>query len=335
MPKLLAIYTDNEDMDPTPGIRLLEQHGFEVRFLQTDDPDRILAEAEGAQALLVGYAPIPAQVIKGLPELRIISLVSMGFDNIDLDAARAAGICVTNLPGVASEEVATHALGLILGIVRDFPFFERSIQIDWNARPESTPPRLSQRTLGVVGLGRIGAKLAEYASPLFGNVIAYDPYLERDEQARAAIESHGVELTGFDDLLQRADVVSLHLPLTAETVQIMNVRTMARMKQGSFLVNVSRGQLIDSAALIDALNSNHITAAGLDVLDTEPAPRDHPLITHERTIVTPHIGFLSEYTLAEYIRIQAQNVISLFETGATETTPVVASRVEASTGGTR
>ena len=152
MAKPLAIYTDNEDIDPTPGIRLLERHGFEVRFLETLDPDRILAGAQGAQALLVGYAPIPAPVIAGLPDLRIISLISMGFDHIDLDgAAKSAGVCVTNLPGVASEEVATHALGLILATVRDFPFFERSIGVDWNARPAVTPPRLSQKTLGLLG----------------------------------------------------------------------------------------------------------------------------------------------------------------------------------------
>jgi len=323
MPKPIAVYTDNDDMDPTPGIRLLEQQGFEVRFLETQDPDRILEGAQGAEALLVGYAPIPARVIEGLPHLRIISLVSMGFDNIDLEAARAAGVCVTNLPGIASEEVATHALGLILGITRNLPFFQRSITTDWNARPDTAPPRLSQRTLGVVGLGRIGAKLAEYASPLFGRVVGYDPYLERDDTARAAIEGLGVRLTTFDDLIEQADVVSLHLPLTPETNRIMNATSIGRMKPGSFLVNVSRGQLIDSAALVDALASGHLTAAGLDVLDPEPAPGTHPLIANDRTIVTPHVGFLSDHTLTEYIRIQAQNVVSLFQTGVTETTPVV------------
>lgn len=327
MAKPLAIYTDNEDMDPTPGIRLLEQHGFDVRFLETSDPDRILDQAQGAQALLVGYAPIPERVIAGLPDLRIISLVSMGFDNIDLDAARAAGVWVTNLPGVASEEVATHALGLILATTRNLPFFERSIRVDWNARPTVTPPRLSQATLGVIGLGRIGAKLAEFASPLFGDVIGYDPYLAHNREAAAHVGSLGVRLASFDEVLSAADVVSLHLPLTPETNRIMNTQSLSRMKPGSYLINVSRGQLIDTPALVAALDSGQITAAGLDVLDIEPAPADHPLITHERTIVTPHVGFLSEYTLAEYIRIQAQNVISLFETGEPETPAVIDYRV--------
>ncbi|SDK96942.1 D-3-phosphoglycerate dehydrogenase [Cryobacterium psychrotolerans] len=321
--KPLAIYTDNEDIDPTPGIRLLEGHGFEVRFLETLDPDRILAEAQGAQALLVGYAPIPERVIAGLPDLRIISLVSMGFDHIDLDAARAAGVWVTNLPGVATEEVATHALGLILATARDLPFFERVIGVDWNARPAVSPARLSQKTLGLIGLGRIGAKLAEFASPLFGAIVGYDPHLARNPEAAARLASLGVRLASFDEVLASADVLSLHLPLTPETNRIINADSISRMKPGSYLVNVSRGQLIDTPALVEALDSGQITAAGLDVLDVEPAPADHPLVTHERTIVTPHVGFLSDHTLAEYIRIQAQNVISLFETGEPETAPVV------------
>ncbi|MDJ0323972.1 C-terminal binding protein [Cryobacterium sp. PH31-AA6] len=323
MAKPLAIYTDNEDIDPTPGIRLLERHGFEVRFLETLDPERILAESRGAQALLVGYAPIPDWVIAGLPELRIISLISMGFDHIDLDAARAAGVWVTNLPGVATEEVATHALGLILATVRDLPFFERVVGQDWNARPDVTPPRLSEKTLGLMGLGRIGAKLAEFASPLFGEIVGYDPYLAQNPEAAARLESLGVRLAGFDEVLASADVLSLHLPLTGETHRIINAESIARMKPGSYLINVSRGQLIDSPALALALDRGQITAAGLDVLDTEPAPADHPLITHERTIVTPHVGFLSAHTLAEYVRIQAQNVVLLAETGVPETVPVV------------
>ena len=322
-PRPLAIYTDNEDIDPTPGIRLLEQSGFEVRFLETLDPDRILAEAQGATALLVGYAPITERVIAGLPDLKIISLISMGFDNIDLNAARAAGVWVTNLPGVASEEVATHALGLILATARNLPFFERVVGVDWNARPIVPPPRLSQKTLGLMGLGRIGAKLSEFAAPLFGQIIGYDPYLAQNPNSAARLESLGVRLTSFDEVIASADVLSLHLPLTPETHQIINAESISRMKPGSYLINVSRGQLINTTTLVEALDSGQIIAAGLDVLDIEPAPTDHPLITHDRTVVTPHVGFLSQYTLAEYVRIQAQNVISLAQTGEPETPPLV------------
>lgn len=321
--KPIAVYTDNEDMDPTPGIRLLEEHGFDVRYLRTLDPDRILAEARDADALLVGYAPIPQRVILGLPRLRIISLVSMGFDNIDVEAARSRGVWVTNLPGVASEEVATHALSLILTTVRQLPFFRRSITEDWNARPETLPFRLSQRTLGIVGLGRIGAKLAALAKPLFGEIVGYDPYVEADAGARARLEALGVRIAGLDEVLSHSDVVSLHLPLTAETHHLIREQTLSRMRRGSYLVNVSRGQLVDADALVAALDSGALAGAGLDVLETEPAVVGDALIAHEHTVVTPHVGFLSDFTQGEYIRVQAQNVVSLFESGATETTPVV------------
>lgn len=321
--KPVAVYTDNEDMDPTQGIRLLEAHGFEVRYLKTLDPDRILARSQDASALLVGYAPIPERVILGLPQLRIISLVSMGFDNIDLAAARSRGVWVTNLPGVASEEVATHALGLMLAAVRQLPFFERSIVDDWNARPATLPFRLSQRTLGIVGLGRIGMKFAGMAAPLFGETVGYDPYVAQNTDARVRIEALGVRVASLDDVLAASDVISLHLPLTPETHHIINAHTLGHMKPGSYLVNASRGQLIDTNALIAALDSGALAGAGLDVLETEPVRADDPLIAHERTIVTPHVGFLSDFTQGEYIRVQAQNVVSLFESGETETPPVV------------
>lgn len=328
--KPIAVYTDNEDMDPTPGIRLLEEHGFEVRYLKTLDPDLILAGAQGASALLVGYAPIPERVISGLPDLQIISLVSMGFDNIDVEAARAHGVWVTNLPGIASEEVATHALSLILATVRQLPFFQRSITEDWIARPANLPFKLSQKTLGIVGLGRIGAKLAGLAAPLFGEIIGYDPYAAGKPELKAQIEALGVRMTTLEEVLAQSDVVSLHLPLTTETQNMMNEETLSLMKRGSYLVNVSRGKLIDTDALLAALDSGAIAGAGLDVLDVEPPPADHPLIVHERTIVTPHVGFLSDFTQAEYIRVQAQNVISLFETDVTDTAPVIDPRVRVS-----
>lgn len=171
--------------------------------------------------------------------------------------------------------------------------------------------------------GRIGAQLAEFASSLFGVIIGHDPYLAQSPEATARLEALSVRLAGFDEVLASADELSLHLPLTPGTRGIINAESLARMKPGSYLVNVSRGQLIDTPALARALDSGQIRGAGLDVLDAEPAPADHPLLAHERTIVTPHVGFLSDHTLAEYVRIQAQNVISLSETGEPETVPVV------------
>ncbi|WP_427015382.1 C-terminal binding protein [Pseudarthrobacter sp. P1] len=316
----LAIYTDMEDIDHASGIALLEQHGYEVRYLGTQDPATIAAEATGAEALLVGYASITAEVMDAIPGLKIIALLSMGFDNIELEAAKARGIWVTNLPGVATEEVASHALALALAVVREIPYFQERVAAgDWNSRPDSAVFRLSQQRLGLVGLGRIGTKLGELASRMFGEVIGYDPFLPDTEDTRAMLADAGIRRTSLEEVLTTSAVVSLHVPLTEDTHHLINAETLRSMRPGSYLVNVSRGQLVDNEALRDAIDAGHLRGAALDVLDVEPAPADHPLMGHPRILITPHVGFLSEHTLAEYIRVQAQNVLSHAATGTPDT----------------
>lgn len=316
----VAVYTDMDDIDHSAGVALLEEHGYEVRYLGSQDPAVIMEQATDAEALLVGYASVTAEVMDAIPGLKIIALLAMGYDNVDLDAAKERGIWVSNLPGVATEEVASHALALALAITREIPFFqERVAEGDWNGRPDTTVFRLSQERLGLVGLGRIGSRFGELASGVFGEVIGYDPYLPDTPATRDRLAKAGIRRTGLDQLLAESAVVSLHMPLTDETRHIINAESLAAMRPGSYLVNVSRGQLIDNGALRAAIGSGHIRAAALDVLDVEPAPADHPLMGHPRILVTPHIGFLSDHTLAEYIRIQAQNVISQARTGTPDT----------------
>lgn len=316
----LAVYTDMEDLDYSAGAALLEANGYEVRYLGTQDPAVIAEQAKDAEAVLVGYAQIDAQVMDAIPGLKIIALVSMGFDNVDVDAAKERGIWVSNLPGVATEEVASHALALALAVTREIPFFQgRVAEGDWTTRPEGTVFRLSQERLGLIGLGRIGTRFGELASGVFGEVIGYDPYLPDTPATRAALAKAGIRRTGLDEVLAESAVVSLHMPLSEETQHIINAETLATMRPGSYLVNVSRGQLIDGVALRAAVDSGHIRGAALDVLDVEPAPADHPLMGHPRILVTPHVGFLSDHTLAEYVRIQAQNVVSQARTGTPDT----------------
>ncbi|MBO1268923.1 C-terminal binding protein [Arthrobacter cavernae] len=316
----VAVYTDMDDIDHSAGVALLEEHGYEVRYLGSQDPAVIMEQAKDAEALLVGYASVTAEVMDAIPGLKIIALLSMGYDNVDLDAAKERGIWVSNLPGVATEEVASHALALALAVTREIPFFQgRVAEGDWNSRPDTTVLRLSQERLGLIGLGRIGSRFGELASGVFGEVIGYDPYLPDTPDTRAMLAKAGIRRTGLDEVLAESAVVSLHVPLTEETQHIIDAGSLAAMRPGSYLVNVSRGQLIDDAALRAAVDSGHIRAAALDVLDVEPAPADHPLMGHPRILVTPHVGFLSDHTLAEYVRIQAQNVISQARTGAPDT----------------
>ncbi|KQR51180.1 dehydrogenase [Leifsonia sp. Leaf336] len=315
----VAVYTDVEDTDPAPGIALLESHGFEVRVLGTRDPAAIIAGAQEADALLPGYAAITREVIEALPRLKVIALMSMGFDYVDIDAATERGVWVTNVPGAATEEVATHALALLLASARQLPFYTASATPErWNERAAVAPPRLSEQTLGIVGLGKIGRAFARVAGPLFGRVLGYDPMLPDDDAVRADLDALGIERTTLEEVRRNSDALSLHVPLTAETAHLVDAGFLAELPQGAILLNVSRGGLIDNAALVAALDSGHLSGAALDVLDEEPPGQRHPLVGRDDVVLTPHIAYFSRRTEIEYVRIQAQNAVTALVTGAPE-----------------
>lgn len=315
----IAVFTDVEDTDISPALAMLEAAGFETRVLATRDPQKIIAGAEGAQALLPGYSEITREVIEALPELRIISLMSMGTDSVDIDAASEHGIWVTNVPGAATEEVATHALTTVLAHLRRLPFYTASANpTDWNARSALAPRRVSELTLGIIGLGRIGRELARQSSALFGSVIGSDPYLPDTEEVRAYLGALGVRRVDLDEVRASADVLSLHLPLTEDTENMVDAEFLAGMAEGSLIVNVSRGGVIDHAALASSLDSGRLAGACLDVLDVEPPTPGHPLLGRDEVLLTPHIAYYSDRTAVEYVRIQAQNAITLFEAGRPE-----------------
>ena len=300
----LAVYTDVVEVDPEPGVALLEEAGLEVRVLGTDDPERIRAEAAGAAALLIGYTRVDAALIAGLPNLELVATQSVGFDMVDLDAARARGIWVSNVPGAATEEVAVHALAMGLSLLRGLPFYDRAVRGGrWDAAEEPLR-RPSTTTLGVLGLGRIGRRLATLAAGVHGRVIGHDPMLGPSTWPA------GVERVDLETLLATSDVISLHLPLTDATERLVDAAAIARMRPGTLLVNVSRGALIDSAALVDALDTGHLGGAALDVLEVEPPARDEPLLRHPRVLVTPHAAYYSDQAARSYVLDQARNVVA-------------------------
>lgn len=314
---LRAVYTDMDDVDFRPGVRVLTDAGFAVDYLNSTDPAKITAAAHDATALLVGYAAVTAEMMDAMPALRIIALLSMGFNNIDVEAARERGIWVTNIPGAATEEVATHALALALAVVRNLPFYGAAVQSgDWNARDTTVPPRLSQSRLGIIGLGRIGTRFADMAKTVFGEIVGFDPVLPDTPEIRARLAEAGIRRTTLDEVQATSTVISLHLPLTDETAGMVDAGFLARMPQGSHLVNVSRGALVDSQALRDAVDSGQLAGAGLDVLDVEPpTPKTHPLLGHPRILITPHVAYYSVFTEGEYVRQQAGNVASWQSSG--------------------
>lgn len=316
-PRPLAVFTDTEGIDPAPGIEILEAAGFRVVRLETRDADRIVEAAQDAEALLVGYAPITAEMIERMPRLRIIALLSMGYDNVDVPAATAAGVWVSNILGAATDEVAAHALGLALAARSIDRAARTTREGGWNH--EHAPKVTTECTVGVLGLGRIGRRFAEFAAPLFGEVLGTDPMLPDDENTRTMLADAGIRRVGLDELIAASDVLSLHVPLTDETAGLVDADVLAALPEGAVLVNVSRGGLVDEDALLAALDSGHVAGAGLDVLAVEPAASDHPLRTHPHVVLTPHVAYLSSRTGREYATRQAQNVVAVFADGAPRT----------------
>jgi len=256
------------------------------------DRAAVLDAAAGADALLNTYLPLAADDIAGLGRCRVIARYGIGVDNLDLDAARRAGIVVTNVPDYCVEEVAAHTLALILAAVRRLPAgFERGRSEPWTLDGLRPIPRLSELTFGIVGLGRIGRAVIDLLRPLGGRLVGFDPY--------AADTPDGVErIADLDELLATADVVSLHLPVTAETRGLIDGGRLARMRPGAILVNTSRGALVRTDDLVGALQDGHLGGAAVDVLEHEAADAKS-LAGLPNAIVTPHMAYYSEASLRE------------------------------------
>jgi D-3-phosphoglycerate dehydrogenase len=301
----LAVYTDVDDLDSAPGVALLEANGFRVTVLETRDPSVIVEAAQDASVLMVGYARITAAMIKALPRLRLISLLSNGFDNVDVEAASAAGVQVSTVGHIATQEVADHAWAMTTALTRRLPYFAQAgTTRGWIDRPTFPPLRMSTLTVGVIGMGRIGQAYARIALSQAGTVLSHD---------RSSKTSPGVESVDLDDLMSRSDVVSLHVP--GATPAMVDDDFLARMKPGSYLINVSRGSLVDSAALARSLDAGHLAGAGIDTLDNEPPPPGHPLLGHPSVLLSPHVAYLSDVSAQAYIDTQAANAVLWLQTG--------------------
>jgi D-3-phosphoglycerate dehydrogenase len=259
-------------------------------------------EASTADAIIVtGETFVTGEVMDRVgPRLHIIARTGIGVDRVDLDAATRRGILVVNTPDGPTESTAEHTIALLLNLCKQVMVNDRILRAGqpYPALRELTPGlEVAGAVLGLVGLGRIGSRVAAIARILGMEVIAFDPFI-----APERVSMLGVELVpSLAELLPRAQVVTLHCPATAETYRIMNVETLNLMPKGSYLINVARGRLIDEAALLEALRSGHLAGAALDVFDPEPPVTNHPLFTLPNTICTPHIG---SYTSASVLRTQ-------------------------------
>ena len=290
--------------------RILEGAGLEVVEAQCRTEGDVIETGRGVSALLTQYAPITARVFDELPELRMVGRYGVGYDVVDVEAARECGVWVANVPDYGTEEVAAHALSMAFALLRHLPLYDRGVR-DGRWHPHSTGPlhRLKNRTLGVVGVGRIGGTFARRASPWFGRTLGCDPYL--DEEAWP----EGVGRASLEEVFSESFLVSLHAPLNEETRGLVDCGLLERMPDGAYLVNTARGGLVAMGDLLWALEEGPLAGAALDVFPQEPPPVDHPLFGNPNVILTPHAAFYS-LEAEEEARIKAaRNVVSWAEEG--------------------
>lgn len=261
--------------------------------LQTKKPDEFIAQAADCDALLNTYAgPITAEVMNKMPKCKIIARYGIGVDTIDLDAATAAGIIVTNNPTYCIEEVAEHTMALLLSAARKIAFYDRQVRSGrWEVPPGKPLFRVAGRTLGLVGFGNIARQVAVRAASFGMRVVYADPYISDGQ-----FDAPGKKME-LNALLGEADFVSLHPPLTPQTRKMISDDALSRMKPTAVLINCARGPVVDTDALVRALDARKIAGCALDTTDPEPLPNPHPLRDRENVILNPHVAWYSEQAL--------------------------------------
>ncbi len=282
-----------DDLHPA-ALEQFRTHGLEAEVCTGMDEAALIEAVPGVHALVVRSATrITRPVLEVAKDLVVVGRAGVGVDNVDVTAATEHGVVVMNTPTGNTTTTGELAIALLCSLARNVAQADRSTRSgDWKKK-KLMGTEITGKTLGVVGLGRIGRVVAERAQGLSMQILAYDPYLSAAGLAKAAANNtglHGIELVELDELLQRADFVSLHMPLTDETRNIINAERIHSMKAGARLINCARGGLVDEQALAAALDTGHLAGAALDVLAQEPPPQDHPLLNRDNVILTPHLG---------------------------------------------
>ena len=291
---------------PVPGHRpereILEPLA-EIVTARVDTGAELAAAVRDVDAAMIGLQPFDAPLIAGMRRCRVISRYGIGYDNIDVAAATAAGIWVARVPDYGWEDVSDHAIALLLACARDLRSYDRLARAGRPGRPRSLF-RMKERTCGVIGCGGIGrALLRKLGGFGLAGILVHDPYLSAEQVAAA-----GGVASDLDTLLRESDFVSLHTPLTEETGQMIGAAQLRLMKPTAILINTARGGLVDQDALAAALADGTIAAAGLDVFETEPLPTDSPLVGLNNVILSNHVAWYTEESAVELATKAARNV---------------------------
>jgi D-3-phosphoglycerate dehydrogenase len=269
-------------------VRRAAPAAFELSFAESYRPEHQRALVANADVIVPGFAAVDAALVEGAQSLRMVHKWGVGIDAIDLDALRRRGIALAITTGANAGPVAELALALMLAVYRRIPYVNRVMREGRWPTPEMRESRIqiAGKTVGLVGFGRIGRMVARRLSGFDARIVYFDP-----QRAEGAVEAaHHVVFMPLDEVLAASDIVSLHLPLTAQTAHLIDAAAIARMKDGAVLINTARGGLVDEGALFDALRSGKLRGAGLDAFDPEPPAPDNPLLGLEQVVVTPHAG---------------------------------------------
>ncbi len=290
------------------GMDVLAQHCAVIAPWQTGQPaGELPAEADAA---LVRIYRVDAQRMDAAPNLRVVAKHGVGLDNIDVPAASARNVAVLWTPEANAEGVAQHAIALMLALTNKIKEADAGVRAGrFDERMAFGSVEVSERTLGIIGLGRIGRRTARKAALGLGmRVLAYDPYVDR-----SAYDGPAVFVDALDELLERADVVTLHVPLTDETRHIIDAARLAQMKPSAYLVNTSRGAAVDEAALAGALHAGQLAGAAIDVFAQEPPDLSHPLQSAPNALLTPHVAGLSDRALVRVSTEAAEGIIDVLQ----------------------
>lgn len=304
MGQLLVSVADSVFPNLGPTRTVLSRIGAELSLADAPTPEAIVKVARQADAVMVTYGKITAEMIRQMARCRIIARFGIGVDNVDIAAATEAGIVVTRVPDYCADEVSDHTMALLLALVRKIPFANSLVHTGRWGMPAVVPiHRVRGTVLGLVGFGRIPQLVAPKAKAFGIRVVAHDPYVSESVTSAA-----GVERVGLAALLKVSDYVSIHTPLAPETHHLFDANIFAQMKPTAFLINTARGPIVDETALAYALDAGQVAGAALDVLSSEP-PKASPLFGRDNVILTPHMSFYSEESLIELQTRAAEDVV--------------------------
>lgn len=284
--------------------RVLEPIGAELIIGQCKTEDEVTALAHDADATLNQYAPMTAKVMSTLRRCKVIVRYGIGVNNLDVPAATKAGIVICNVPFYGLEEVSDHTVALILSCIRRIPFMsEKAKKGEWDFKLGIPIYRIHGSTLGLMGFGNVPRRVVLKMQAWKLRILAHDPFVP-DE----IFKSHGVIKSSFEEVVRESDIVSVHVPLTPATQDLFSMEALRKMKKKAFLINTSRGGIVNEPHLCQALKEGTLAGAALDVMTKEPPDRDDPLLQLPNIIITPHLAFYSEQSIVDLQRMAAEEV---------------------------